>query len=127
MLLKALIVGLLIAIAEVINGNIRVRFLHTRFGKKRAKLISFISGVVFIIVISWATLGWINPANYEDCFYVGLTWLLIMLCLDIYFGKQVFKLKWTQVLDDFNPMKGNLLSIGMIFLLLCPSIMFWLS
>ncbi len=126
MFLKALIAGLLIAFGEVINGNIRVRILNKRLGKKRAKLISFFSGIIVIFVICWLILPWIEPNNYQDCIYIGFIWLVIMMCLDIYFARYVFKLKWNKIIDDFNPMKGNLLSIGMVFLLFCPAIVFWL-
>ena len=40
--------------------------------------------------------------------------------------KDGFKMKWHNILADFNPLKGNLLSIGMLFLLLCPAIVFYI-
>jgi len=41
MLLKVLVVGLLLSLGEVVNGNFRVRILHHLYGRKRAKFISF--------------------------------------------------------------------------------------
>ena len=126
MFLKALIVGLLIAFGEVINGNIRVRILNRRLDKRRAKLISFFSGIIIIFTICWFILPWIEPSNYQDCIFIGFIWLVIMMCFDIYFARYVFKLKWDKIFDDFNLMKGNLLSLGMIFLLFSPAVVFWL-
>jgi hypothetical protein len=40
------------------------------------------------------------------------------------FGKYVFKLKWNKIVDDFNPMKGNLLGLGMVLLFFSPAIVF---
>ena len=125
MIWKTLIIGLLLAIGEVINGNIRVRILHRIFGKSRAKLVSFFSGVGIIALIYWFALPWVNPSNYHDCLLIGFIWLITMMSLDIYFARRVFKLNWNKVLDDFNPFKGNLLSVGMIFLLFSPSIVYW--
>lgn len=127
MLLKALAVGILIAFGEVVNGNIRVRILHSKFGKKRAKIISFFSGVLIIFTICWSTLPWISPKYFFDCFKIGFVWLSIMLCLDIYFAKYVFKLKWNKIAEDFNPLQGNLLSIGMVLLFLSPAIVLLLQ
>lgn len=127
MLLKTIIVGLLLAFGEVVNGNIRVRILHRSCGKKRAKTISFFSGVAIIYAISWFTLPWISPANYFDCYKIGLAWLMIMLGLDVYFGRRVFKFKWRRIIEDFNPLKGNLLGVGMLLLFLSPSIVFWIQ
>lgn len=126
MLFKTLLIGLLLALGEVINGNIRVRVLQKLFTKSQAKVISFFSGITIIFIICWFALPWLNPNDYLDCFIIGFIWLLIMISLDIYFGRNVFKLKWNKILDDFNPLKGNLLSIGMLFLLLCPTFVFWL-
>lgn len=119
------IAGLLIAFGEVVNGNIRVRVLHRQLGKKKAKIVSFFSGIVIIFMICLFTSSWINPNSYIDCIVIGFTWLVIMMCLDIYFGRYVFKFKWNKIFNDFNLMTGNLLSIGLVFLLFCPAIMFW--
>ncbi len=42
LLSKSLAMGFVIALSEVLNRNARVRFVHSRFGKKRAKLFSFL-------------------------------------------------------------------------------------
>jgi hypothetical protein len=126
-LLKTLAVGLLLAFGEVVNGNIRVRVLHRLYGKKRAKKISFFSGTAIIYVICWFTLPWVAPVNYFDCYKIGFVWLVIMLGLDIYFGRYVFKFKWGKIVEDFNPVKGNLLGVGMLLLFLSPSIVFWMQ
>jgi len=126
-LLKTLVVGLLLAFSEVVNGNFRVRVLHHFCGKKRAKKMSFFSGTTIIYSICWFTLSWVSPVNYFDCFKIGFVWLLIMLSLDIYFGRYVFKFKWSKIIEDFNPLKGNLLGVGMLLLFLSPSIVFWIQ
>ena len=124
---KSLAIGLLIALGEVLNGNVRVRLLHSRFGKKRAKLISLFSGTLIIYAICWLTLPWLAPSGYADCLQIGFVWLAIMLALDIYFGRYVFKLKWERVWDDFNPAKGNMLGLGMLLLFLSPLVIFKLQ
>ena len=124
MFLKAFVVGLMMALGEVINGNVRVRILNGVFGKKRAKIISFFSGITIIFAISWIAFPWINPASYLESIITGSIWLIIMMCLDVYFARYVFNLKWNKILDDFNPVKGNLLGIGMLFLFFCPIVLF---
>jgi hypothetical protein len=124
---KSLVVGLLIAVGEIVNGNVRVRLLHSRFGKKRAKLISFFSGTLIIYSICWLTLPWLAPSSSLDCLIIGLVWLAIMLALDIYFGRYVFKFNWAKVWNDFNPAAGNMLGIGMLLLFLSPIVVFQLQ
>ena len=127
LIFKSLAIGLLIALGEVLNGNIRVRLLHRRFGKKRAKLISFFSGTVIIYSICWLTLPWLAPSSQLDCLKIGSVWLIIMLALDIYFGKYVFRMKWQKVWEDFNPVKGNMLGVGMLLLFASPVVIFILQ
>jgi hypothetical protein len=55
---KAIVIWLLIAAGEILNGNFRVRFLHRRYGINRAKKISFFTGITIIYTICWYTLPW---------------------------------------------------------------------
>ena len=128
MLIKAILVGLLMAVAEVINGNLRVRLLHKRLGKKRAKFYSFISGTVAIYLICWWLLPWIDPQTNLHNLVIGAIWFVILLCLDLYFARRVFRVSWKHILDDFNPLLGNMLSVGLLLLFLSPLIVFnlWL-
>ena len=125
MILRALAVWVLIAAGEVINGNLRVRYLHRRYGKKRAKAISFLTGLCIIHIITAWLLPWVSPSRLSDCFLIGAIWTLLMICLDVYFGRFVFRFGWRRIIDDFNPAKGNLLGLGMVLLMLCPPIVYW--
>jgi len=124
---KAIAIWILIAAAEILNGNFRVRFLQRRYGINRAKKISFFTGITIIYTICWFTLSWVNPSNFQDCFLIGLIWTLLMLCMDIYFGRYVFRFKWIKILEDFDLRKGNLLGAGMGLLFFCPTIVYILT
>ncbi len=127
MLIKIILTWLLIAIGEIINGNIRVRYLHQKYGVHRAKQISFFSGTAIFTTIIWFSLPWIDPSNLYECFSIGLILTALMILVDIYFGKYIFHYSWKKIADDFNPRKGNLLGIGMLLLFLCPAIIFILK
>ena len=124
MILKTSIIWLLIAAGEVANGNLRVRYLQPKLGRQKGKQASFFSGVLIFSIITWFALPWIGPQRVADCLVIGFVWVCLMTMLDIYFGKFVFRYSWKKVWEDFNPLKGNLLSVGMIILLLCPTFVF---
>jgi hypothetical protein len=126
MIMKTSIIWLLIAAGEVLNGNFRVRYLQRKLGRHRGKQLSFASGVLVFSIIAWFTLPWIGPESMADCLIIGFAWVCLMTLLDIYFGKFVFRFSWKRILEDFNPLKGNLLGVGMIILLLCPTFVFLL-
>lgn len=123
---RAFLVGLLVGAAEVLNGNIRVRYLQRRFGRRRGKQISFATGLCLIAVVAWFFLPWINPESLADCLRIGMVWLVLMTALDLYFGRFVFRFSWRRIGDDFNPLKGNLLAVGLVLLFLCPLLVFLL-
>ncbi len=127
MLIKTIIVWVFIAIGEIINGNIRVRYLHRKLGQYRAKQLSFVSGTAIFSTIIWFSLPWIDPSGLLQCFLIGFILMLLMVLLDIYFGKYIFCYSWKKIADDFNPRKGNLLGFGMLLLLLCPAIIYLLQ
>ena len=109
------------------NGNFRVRFLNRKYGINRAKKISFFTGITIIYTICWYTLHWVNPSSLQDCFLIGLIWMVLMLCVDIYLGRYVFRFNWIKILEDFDLRKGNLLGVGMGLLFLCPTIVYLLA
>ena len=126
MIVKAIVIWVFIAAGEILNGNVRVRLLQRRYGRRRAKQISFFTGITIIYAICWLSLPWVNPSNLQDCFLIGLIWMLLMLCVDIYFGRYVFRYTWIKILEDFDLKKGNLLGVGMGLLLFCPTIVYLL-
>lgn len=50
MILKGFLVRLLICLGEVLNGNLRVRYLRRKFGRRRAKDLSFASGMILLFL-----------------------------------------------------------------------------
>jgi len=124
MFVKALIVWIFIAIGEIVNGNIRVRYLQKRYGKYYSKQMSLISGIVIFSTIIWFFLSWVGPANIYQCLFVGFIWMALMVLLDLFFGRYVFRYSWRKIFNDFNPKKGNFLGVGMVLILFCPVIIF---
>jgi hypothetical protein len=56
MVFKALLAWLLIAVAEVLHGILRVRFLNRKVGDHRARQIGVFTGSAIFLVIAWLTI-----------------------------------------------------------------------
>ncbi len=117
---RALSVWVLLAVAEVAHGILRVRLLNRRVGDHRARQIGVFSGSVIIYGLTWITLPWLDPTSVGDCLAVGGLWLVAMLGLEIYFGRVVFRLPWPRIAADFNVRRGGLLGFGMAALFFAP-------
>ncbi len=120
MVLKALVVWLLIAVAEVLHGILRVRLLNRRVGDRRARQIGVFTGSLVIVAMAWIFIPWIGASTPADLFGMGLLWLVLMLAFDLGFGRLIFRFSWQRVAADFDPRRGGLLALGMLVLFLAP-------
>ena len=119
-LLKVLLVWVLIAAAEVLQGILRVRFLNLRVGDHRARQIAVFTGSAIILVIAWLLVPWIGVSSARQSLGIGFMWLVLMLAFEVGFGRLVFRASWQRIAADFDFRKGGLLSIGMLALFIAP-------
>lgn len=111
---------MLIAVAETGNGIFRVAFLSARLGRKKALLVSFLSGSVVILALNWFLLAWLEPKSISDCLIIGMCWAVLMVTYDVMIGRYAFGYSWQRILADFDLRQGNLLSLGIALILLAP-------
>ena len=116
MLLRAFLVWVLIAVAEVVQGILRVRLLNCRHGDHRARQIGVFTGSAIIFVIVWFMVPWIGPSSIAQSLVIGFMWVVLMLAFEVGFGRLVFRAPWRLIAADFDFRKGGLLSIGMVAL-----------
>lgn len=124
-ILKSLSISFLVALAETVNGIVRIRFLNHRLGGQRASRLSLLTGCLLIAIISWLSVPWLGVSSPGTALLTGFIWLTVLLCYDIFIGRFVFKVSWKRVRADFDPRRGNYLAIGMAFLFVAPTIV-WL-
>jgi hypothetical protein len=117
---KALLIWMFIAAAEVMHGILRVRLLNRRMGDHRARQVAVFSGSAIILLIAWFYVPWIGVNTFGQCLGVGFMWLALMLAFEIAFGRWVFRASWERIAADFDFRKGGLLSIGMLALFSAP-------
>jgi hypothetical protein len=118
--LRAFLIWLLIAVAEVSHGILRVRLLNRSGGDHRARQIGVFTGSVIILGIAWFTVPWLGVSTTGQLLGVGFLWLTLMLALEVAFGRLVFRASWQRMVADFDFRKGGLLAIGMVVLLVAP-------
>lgn len=124
LLLRALAVWLVLALAEVAQGYLRVRFLNRRVGDRRARQIGVITGSAIIVAITWFTLPWIGVRTEWQALGVGALWLGLMVAFDVGFGRWVFHASWERICEEFDLRRGRWLSLGMAVAFAAPWIVF---
>lgn len=124
MILKIILGFILIAFIETLNGIFRIKVLNKSFTKKLSKFISFILGSILIFLINLFYIPILSISSQEEAFFIGFTWALLMILYDVFVGKFMFKMSWENIADDFDILKGNLLSLGIILIVFMPIFVF---
>lgn len=121
-LTRSFSVWLAIIAAETMNGAIREVIITPVVGGSVAKSISFGTAILLITAITFFCVRWISASNVAELISVGVLWALLTLVFEIAISRGVAGLSWNQVLADFNPFIGGLMSLGLIFLVFIPLI-----
>lgn len=120
LLLRALLIGLVIAVIETVHGILRVRWLNRRLGDKRARKVTVASGSLLVLFTAWLTVPWIGINSTSDAWITGAIWVTELLTYDLWLGRWYFGFSWRRLLSDFDPRQGGMLGLGMLVLLAAP-------
>ena len=120
MLGRALLVWLVIATAEAVHGNLRVRYLNRRVGDRRARQVGVFTSSAIVFAFTWVCLPWIGAVTRPALLGVGALSLVLMLAFDLAFGRLVFRASWQRIGAEFDLRHGGLLGLGMVFVLVAP-------
>lgn len=120
--LKAIAIWLIFIIAESLNGTIRIFGLIPTFGDPLAHQISFVTGAALIVAIATLFVPWLHLSRFSQMLQVGFLWMLLTVMFEISLGRFVFGYSWEQIAADYNLLQGNLMSLGLILLVLSPVI-----
>jgi len=119
---KAIIIWLLLIVAEIVHGIARGILLVPHVGHSRSNQIGVFTGSIIILVIAVVFVRWIGATRPVHLFLVGFLWLALTLTFEILFGRFVVGASWERLAADYNVLKGGLLPIGMLILLMSPLI-----
>lgn len=116
---RALLVWLLIALAESVHGGLREVFLTPALGDATARQFGVWIGCGIIFGISVACIRWIGAAATAAQLAVGAAWVALMLLFEIGIGIALGA-DLARIAADYDPTAGGLMGFGMLFLLLAP-------
>lgn len=124
--LKLLCLAVALAGTETLHGIARTLVLHPRLGVARAKRVSVFSGSALALLVCWLLVPWLALGRTMELLLVGGFLALFMATFDIVLGRYVVHLPWGIILADFDLRRGNLLVLGLAFLVVCPWLAMWL-
>ncbi len=111
---------LALAGTETLHGIARMRLLVPRIGKRKAQRISIVTGSLLAFAVCSLAVPPLGLSSRSSLLALGTGLAAFMASFDIFIGRLVARNTWKAVLGDFDPRGGNLISIGLGFLVLCP-------
>jgi hypothetical protein len=92
----------------VINASIRELGYKKYLGDLLAHQVSTVSAIVLFGIYIWfLTLKW-KIQSAGQAIAIGLIWLGLTIAFEFLFGHYVMKNEWSQLLRDYNILKGRL-------------------
>lgn len=121
--MRVLLVWLLLMAVESVHGTLRTLFLAPVMGDAPARRLSVFTGALLIFLVTLATIRWLRATRTVQLLAVGLSWVVLTLAFEIALGRLVMHLDWERITSDYDPRRGGLMVLGLVFMLFTP----WLA
>jgi hypothetical protein len=116
---RALLVWMLIILAETAHGMVREIFMAPAIGDLRARQLGVLVGSVIILLIAWLTARWLGARDRRAQLIVGALWVGLTLLFEILLGRAIGT-NWDRILSDYNPVRGGFMIAGLAVMLFAP-------
>jgi hypothetical protein len=77
-----------------------------------------------LLILAIATLmsPWLGMSHIPQLLAVGVLWLILTVMFEVVLGRWGFGYSWQRIISDYNLFQGELMSTGLVVLLLAPLI-----
>lgn len=120
---KALLVWLLFMVGAIANGTLRQFVINPAIGEAWGHVLSTVMLCTIILGMTWATIRWIGPVDAGQAWAIGTAWLLMTLAFEFGMGHFISRISWSQMLGDYNLLKGRVWVFVPLVTLLAPWLM----
>ncbi len=120
LVLKASMIWIIIALLAILNGIFRENVLISNLGQSMAISVSGITLCLIVFIVTYVSFPLFGRHHALTYFFIGLQWVLMTLLFELFFGHYIMGKSWSDILQVFNIMKGNLFIIVLIVSLFSP-------
>ena len=116
---RAVLVWMLIMLAESGHGAIRQVFIAPVIGDLPARQLGVLIGCGIIFAIAWLTARWMGARTRRAQWQTGVLWVVLTLAFEMILGRAL-GLGWSRILSDYNLARGGLMLFGLAFMFSAP-------
>lgn len=113
---RAALQWLVLLLAMMANGMLRVLVLQPRLGADGARRLASLSGVLLILALAGLLP---RPRRVRDARATGLVWLLLTLAFELGFGR-FSGASWQELFADYDLARGRLWPLVLVTTLFAP-------
>ncbi|MBP7408661.1 MAG: hypothetical protein KA941_07890 [Flavobacteriales bacterium] len=117
---KAILIWLLFMVGAIANGALRVKAIIPFTGEAIGHIISTVFLCAIIIGITWWTVPWLAPSTGQQALTIGAAWLFMTLAFEFGVGYFIGHHSWSEMLADYNVLKGRVWVAVPIITFLAP-------
>jgi hypothetical protein len=118
---RALVVWLVIILAETVHGVLRELFLAPLVGDLPARQFGVAVGSLLVFAIALLFSRWLGARTLRAQLAVGLVWVGLTVAFEIALGS-LLGLPRERMLADYDFARGGFLGVGLLFMLLAPAL-----
>lgn len=120
--LKVVVIWASFIPVAILNGTFREFCLAPFLGPRLALPLSGISAGLLFFLLTYFTLTWLGRLRSGDYWGVGLAWLLMTVLFEFLFGRLVAHKSWSEMLQSYNLISGNLWTLVLLVIACSPRI-----
>jgi len=120
MFARAVVIWCVLLVIASLNGALREVVLIPRTGDVVGRIISTLLLSAFIVILTWLSIGWIGPRTTDQAWFVGVGWVLLTLAFEFLAGHYLFHNSWSNLLADYNLLRGRIWPLVLITTLVAP-------
>jgi hypothetical protein len=117
---RALLVWLVIIVAESVHGTLRTLYLAPVIGDLPARRVGVFIGTAIIFVMALAFTRWIGARTRVQLLGIGLLWVALTVTFEIVLGRGVLHYDWPRILSDYDLSRGGLMGFGLLAMVFTP-------
>jgi hypothetical protein len=120
MIVRAVLIWCALLVIASVNGIARQAVLIPSIGEVAGRAVSTLALSVFIVILTWISIGWIAPSSAQEAWIVGFLWVVLTLAFEFLAGHYVFHNPWSRLLEDYNVLRGRIWILVLITTLVAP-------
>jgi hypothetical protein len=116
---RAVMVWMAFMLFETLHGVAREIFIAPQIGALEARQLGVPVGCAILFAVAWFAARWLGVTTRAQQLVVGGLWVVLTLAFEFMVGRAAGT-SWTQLLADYNPVRGGLMVLGLAFMFVTP-------